>query len=280
MSDKRISIRLVLLLVMFSTIPVQAAESSPQRIITLSPHLAEIVYLLGAGDQLLGVAEYSDFPHQVKKIQRIGGATGLDIERILSIKPDLILAWQGGTRESDIASLKKLGLRVVSIKSESLEDIPESINILGELLGQQQRSSRMISEFNRHRKQIFEKYRTLPAHRFVIEISSQPLMALSNRHSFGAGLGLCNLENIYADEDKAAILVDLESIISRDVEFVLLRNSVADNNLELAARKSFYKIKDGNMAEIVSFDEDAAFRQTPRLLDAVEKVCQAVQGEN
>ncbi len=272
------SARLILLLIMFCSAPVQAAESSPQRIITLSPHLAEIVTLLGAGDQLLGVAERSDYPEQVKMIQRIGGATGLDFERILSIKPDLILAWQGGTRESDIAKLKKLGLRVVSIKSESLEDIPASINILGQLLDRQQRSSKLITEFNKHQNQISEKYGNLPAYRFFIEISSQPLMVLSNRHSFGAGLGLCKLENIFADENKAAIIVGLESIISRDVKFILLRNSVADDAQELAARKSFYQINDGNGVAMISFNEDTAFRQTPRLLDAVEQVCRKVHG--
>ncbi len=224
------------------------------------------------------MAERSDYPQQVKKIPRIGGATGLDLERILSIKPDLILAWQGGTRESDIANLKKLGLRVVSIRSESLEDIPTSIKLLGKLLNRQQRSSKLIAGFNKHQKQIFEKYRNLPAHRFFIEISSQPLMVLSNRHSFGAGLGLCKLENIFADKNKAAIIVDLESILSRDVEFVLLRNSVADNVSDLAARKSYYQVNDSNNVKFISFDEDAAFRQTPRLLDAVEQVCRNVHG--
>ncbi|MFV2005744.1 MAG: helical backbone metal receptor, partial [Gammaproteobacteria bacterium] len=263
---------------MFSTTPVLATESVPQRIITLSPHLAEIVTLLGAGDELLGVAEHSDYPEQVKNIQRIGGAAGLDVERILTIKPDIILAWQGGTRESDIAKLKQLGFRVVSIKSETLEDIPDSIKRLGKLLSRQQQSSKLISEFKAHQKQILEKYGNISEHRFFIEISSQPLMVLSNRHSFGAGLGLCNLKNIFADEKQAAIIVDLESILSQDVELILLRNSVADDALELAARKSFYQINGGSKASMISFNEDAAFRQTPRLLDAVEEVCRKVQG--
>lgn len=270
--------KIIMFLVIFNAYPVQAAESSPQRIITLSPHLAELVVLLGTGEQLLGVAEHSDFPSQVKKIPRIGGATGLDMERILTIKPDLILAWQGGTRETDIQALKEQGIRVVSIRSESLEDIPESISTLGKLLNQQQQSAKLVALFNKQRNQIFKMYRESPVHRFFIEISSQPLMALSNRHSFGAGLRLCNLENIFADEDKAAIIVDLESIISRKIEFVLLRKSVTENADELASRKAFYQIKEGDVASVISFDEDAAFRQTPRLLDAVEQVCRNVHG--
>jgi len=278
MFEKGIPKSLLLLLVIFFFSPVQAEESAPQRIITLSPHLAELVTLLGAGDQLLGVVEYSDYPKQVKKVQRIGGAVGLDIERILTIKPDLILAWQGGSRESDIVRLRQLGLQVVSVKSETLEDIPDSINRLGKLLKRQQQSTKLVREFNKHKAQISRKYGNLSAHRFIIEISSQPLMVLSNRHSFGAGLGLCNLKNIFADENQAAIVVDMESILSRDVELILLRNTVTDDAQELAVRKSFYRISNDSKTAFISFNEDAAFRQTPRLLDAVEEVCESVLG--
>ena len=278
MSEKGITVSLLLLLVVYCSCPAQAEEPAPQRIITLSPHLSEIVFLLGAEELLKGVAEHSDYPEQLKILPRIGGGAGLDMERIIAINPDLVLAWQGGTRETDIRSLKELGLRVVSIKSETLEDVPDSINILGELLNRQQRSAELILQFNKHKEKIFKKYSNQPEQRFYIEISSQPLMALTNHHSFGSGLGLCKLKNIFANESAAAIIIDLEAIISRHVEYILLRNSVADNAQELAARKSFYQINDGNMAEIISFDEDAAFRQTPRLLDAIEQVCQNVHG--
>ncbi len=276
MTNKRNSLRLVLFTVMFSVITVQADATTPLRIITLSPHLAELVTLIGAGEQLSGVVEHSDYPQTVREIQRIGGASGLDLERILTIKPDLVLAWQGGTRESDISSLKRLGFRVVSLKSESLEDIPDSINALGNLLNRSEQATKLIEKFNQHRDRISEKYGNLPAYRYFIEISSQPLMALSNRHSFGAGLGLCNLQNIFSDEDKAAIIIDLESVLSRKPEYVLLRSSVADNEQKLAARLLFYRIRKGGPVKGVRFDEDAAFRQTPRLLDAVEQVCRNV----
>ncbi len=253
-----------------------ATQRAPQRIITLSPHLAELVFSLGSGDQLFGVVEHSDFPQQVNNVPRIGSASGLDMERILSIKPDLVLAWQGGSRGADIRKLEELGLRVVSIKSESLEDIPESLKILGELLGQQQQSSIMIEAFNKHLKVISDQYRDLPVHRIFIEISSQPLMGLTNRHPFAAGLELCGLKNIFSNMDKAAIITDLESILSRDVAYVLLRQKATSTGYE--TRKNYYQINENSDLTFVSFDEDTAFRQTPRLLGAVDEVCSAVYG--
>jgi ABC-type Fe3+-hydroxamate transport system substrate-binding protein len=246
-----------------------AAQTEPQRIVTLSPHLAELVFSLGAGHQLFGVVEHSDYPQQV---------SGLDMEQILSINPDLVLAWQGGSRDTDIKKLKELGLRVVSIKSESLEDIPESLSILGELLNRQQRSTTMIEAFNNHLKAISDKYRGLPVYRVFIEISSQPLMGLTNRHPFATGLELCGLKNIFSNRDQAAIITDLESILSRDVAYVLLRQKATGNDYD--ARKHFYQINDNSTVEFVSFNEDTAFRQTPRLLEAVDEVCGAVYGLN
>lgn len=256
---------------------LHADKSNPQSIITLSPHLAELVYLLGAGDQLSGVVEYSDYPPAVKNIPRIGGASGLDFERILTMKPDLVLAWQGGSRESDIKYIKELGIRVVSINSSLLEDIPESLSKLGVLLNKQQRASDLIADYNEDLKRLTEKYYNRPSRRVFIEISSQPLMGLTNLHPFGAGLELCGLKNIFSDVDKAALVTDLESILSREVDYVLLRQSTTSD--EYAARQAHYRINDASTVVFIPFDEDSAFRQTPRLLDAVESVCRGVYQE-
>ena len=99
-------------------------------------------------------------------------------------------------------------------------------------------------------------------------------MGLTNLHPFGAGLELCGLENIFSDIDKAALVTDLESILSRDVDYVLLRHSETSD--EYTIRKNFYRISDESTVSFIPFDEDSAFRQTPRLLDAIDSVCSAV----
>jgi len=259
---------------LFHASAVFADQPRPQKVITLSPHLAELVFLLGAGDQLSAAVEHSDYPPPVVNIPRIGGASGLDMERVLSIKPDLVLAWQGGSRQRDIDSIKARGIRVVSISSASLEDIPGSLKILGELLNRQQRAAALIVDFNADLNRLTEKYKGRPSHRIFIEISSQPLMGLTNLHPFGAGLELCGLVNIFSDVDRAALVTDLESVLSRGVDYVLLRQTEASD--EYAARQDFYRISDDRAVAFVPFDEDSAFRQTPRLLDAIDSVCNGV----
>ncbi len=274
MSEKYTPVWHMLLFAMFYTSTLQANQAGPQRIITLSPHLAELVFLLGAGDEIRGVSEFSDYPEAVADIPRIGGAAGVDVERILSIAPDLILAWQGGTRENDIRKLQELGLKVVSVKGETLDDIPDSIRIIGDLLNRQNMASELISQFNEKLLQITRQYKNIPHHRIFIEISSQPLMGLTDRHSFTAGLALCGLDNIFSNEEKPTIVTDLESVLSRNAEYVLLRSRVSGK--DFLSRKPSYQIDEDQAVEFVSFDEDVAFRQTPRLLDTIADVCNEI----
>jgi len=274
MSEKYTPVWYMLLFTMFYTSILEANQAGPQRIITLSPHLAELVFLLGAGDEIRGVSEFSDYPEAVADIPRIGGAAGVDVERILSIEPDLILAWQGGTRENDIRKLQELGLKVVSVKGETLDDIPDSIRIIGDLLNRQNMASELISQFNEKLLQITRQYKNIPHHRIFIEISSQPLMGLTDRHSFTAGLALCGLDNIFSNEEKPTIVTDLESVLSRNAEYVLLRSRVSGK--DFLSRKPSYQIDEDQAVEFVSFDEDVAFRQTPRLLDTIADVCNEI----
>ena len=99
-------------------------------------------------------------------------------------------------------------------------------------------------------------------------------MGLTNLHPFGAGLELCGLNNIFSDIDRAALVTNLESVLSSDVDYVLLRHDVTSD--EYAAREDFYRISDVSRVAFVPFDENSAFRQTPRLLDAIDNVCSYV----
>lgn len=266
-------LRWILLICLVHPALLYANQLIPQRIITLSPHLAELVFLLGAGERLTGVSEGSDFPAAAKNLPRIGGSAGLDIERVLELKPDLVLAWSGGTRERDLRQLQQLGLRVASIEGETLQDISSSLQILGDLLGVQEMAVTRVEEFKAQLEMLTEKYQGLPHHKIFIEISSRPLMGLTNHHSFGAGLKLCGLENIFSDADKETVVVDLEAVLARGTQIVLLRKETGEIDSE--SRNRFYQLNN-DAIRLVGFDADKAFRQTPRLLDAIDQVCASV----
>ena len=87
-----------------------------RRIVSLSPHITELVFAAGAGDRLVGVVRYSDYPEAAKSIPNVGDSSSLDLERIIALKPDLVITWRNGNTASDIEKLEKLGLTVLPPK--------------------------------------------------------------------------------------------------------------------------------------------------------------------
>ena len=264
-------LKIFLLACLVLSVPARAMDA--ERIITLSPHLAELVFILEAGDRLVGVSDYSDYPPGARSIGRIGGATGVDVERILSLQPDLVLAWKGGTKESDLHQLRKLGLNVVAVKGETLDDIPASLVTLGKLLGRQRAADHQAEAFRQYMDRLALQYATMPEVSVFIEISSRPLMALTHKHAFSAALQLCGVSNIFSDLTQAAANVNLESILTRRPVYVLIPDSASSSDFADALLR-YQQSGDAGVKSVFRFNADKAFRQTPRMLDAVAEVCE------
>ncbi|MFY0702103.1 MAG: ABC transporter substrate-binding protein, partial [Bermanella sp.] len=139
---------LMLALLSVSGISQAQSESGAQRIIALAPHAVELVYMLGAGDRIVGTTEYADYPEAAKNIPRIGGYSGIQIERVLELKPDLIIAWKGGNKDQDIEQMQALGLPVYLSITKKLDDIPKEMLSLGNKLGLVEKAQKAALAFN------------------------------------------------------------------------------------------------------------------------------------
>ena len=139
---------LVLLLVQWSMAPVQAAimvtddagrevqlERPARRIVSLAPYLSELLFAAGAGKAVVGVSEFSDYPEAAAAVSRVGGGTGLDLEAILALQPDLVVAWQSGNPVNQVERLRSLGLTVFLSEPRQLLDVPDTLLRLGRLAG-------------------------------------------------------------------------------------------------------------------------------------------------
>ena len=131
-----------------AVLPVTAGETAvPKRIVSLAPSLTELVYAAGAGDQLVAVSAFSDFPPEAKRLPQVSDASGIAWESLLAQKPDLVLAWQDGTRPADIARLQSLKIDVAILTIRTLDDVPIALRKIGALTG---RAS--ASEWERSRR--------------------------------------------------------------------------------------------------------------------------------
>ena len=118
-----------------------------KRIISLAPHLTEDLFAIGAGGQLVGVVSYSDYPKAALKIPLVGGYTGVDLEKIRALRPDLIVAWQSGNPPAQLQKIAALGIPMFYDNSQTLKDVPTVLERLGVLTGQADGATAAAQQF-------------------------------------------------------------------------------------------------------------------------------------
>ncbi len=245
------------------------------RVVTLAPHLAELVFAAGAGDTLVGVSAYSDYPDEVAALQIIGDAFVVDQELLALIEPDILLAWQSGTPEHVVDELSKRGYRVEVIRTRSLEDVALALETIGELTGFGATAANAAAEFRQGLAALADRHAEADPISVFYQIQKRPLYTLGGDHYVSELIGLCGGQNIFSDLVNLAPLIAVEAVIERNPEVLLVSSDSEENALnewdrwpDLAANRF------GNRY-VMQADEIG--RPTPRLLMAGEALCKALR---
>ncbi len=248
-----------------------------RTVVTLAPSIAELVHAAGAGARLVGVARYSDYPPEVKKVAQIGDSSRVDLERVLSLKPDLIVGWKTGNQAADIERLEQLGFRVFVIEPDTLAAIPRLLRMLGRLAGTETAASRAAQAFEDGVHALRARYGTRPAVRVFYEIWHMPLLTVNGSHMINDVIHLCGGSNIFAAVPALTPLVSLESVIAAHPQ-VVLGGSSATTPPEFAAQWQRYENFSGlRNVKAMYVDPDHIQRQTPRILQGARTVCEHLE---
>lgn len=236
------------------------------RLITLSPHLAELVVSAGAIDNLVGVVSYSDFPQEVKSIQNIGDAFKVDFETILALKPDYVLSWNGGTPMAIIDKLKSLNINVLETNINALYDIPKTIKQIAEITNTFDVAELNIKLFNDTIDEL--KSQTIEKQSLFIETFHQPIYTVSGSHWISEAAGLCGFENIFSELNQESVSVNIEAIISKNPQAILNISKQAD--LQWQKWQSVSAVKND---KVYTIDPDFFSRPSMRLLKGIKQLC-------
>lgn len=199
-----------------------------RRIIALAPHAVENTFSANAGDRLVAVVAYSDYPEAAKKIQQIGSNNLLNLEAIIALQPDLIIAWQSGNTRQSIKRLRDLGFTLYIDEPKSLEDIAKSIRDIGVLAGTRQAAAEAADSYLSQLGQLLAEHRSLPPVTVFYQVWNQPLQTINGRHLISAAIELCGGRNIYAEQASIAPVINIESIIARDPQ-VIIASGISDS---------------------------------------------------
>ena len=183
------------LLILLLTAPVNAGY--PQRIISLAPHTTELIFAAGAGDRLIGVSAYSDYPEQAKQLPVVANAQQINIETILQLKPDLIIYWQQGNSAADINQLRQFGIPLYASKLGGLENVALQIKQLGQLLGTQAIADPVSNAYLYELRKLRIAYQDNPPLDLFYQVSPNPLMTVANDEWLQAQFELCGFNNVF-----------------------------------------------------------------------------------
>ena len=198
-----------------------ALAQPARRIVSLAPHVTEMLFAAGAGDYLVGTVAYSDYPEAAKRIPRVGGYTNPDLEAVVGLRPDLIVAWKSGNRESQLDKLQGLGFTVYVTEPRHIEDVPSNIERLGVLAGTVTPAREAAAAFRARHDALRRRYGGRPPVNVFYQIWNQPLMTVNGEHLISDVLRLCGGRNVFTSLPVLAPKVDIEAVLAADPEIIV-----------------------------------------------------------
>jgi iron complex transport system substrate-binding protein len=243
-----------------------------QRIVTLAPHLAENVFSAGAGDRLVGVTRYSDYPLEARALPRIGDFNAFSLERIAELAPDLVMVWGSGNGAGALANLEKLGFTVYVDELRKLEDIPGSIRNIGSLAGTSATAETVARDF-------IETINALRSRADIARISvfyqiwNTPLQTIGADHMISEVITLCGGRNLFADNALLAPQVSLEAVLARDPQLIVASGMDGREPPWLADWQRFPNLTAVRAGTVLFIHPDTLQRPTVRLAEGSREMC-------
>ncbi len=257
--------------------PPVAAPGAPQgaahRIVTLSPHLAEMAFSAGVGPQLVGVVEFSDFPPPVRALPRVGDAFRVDYEAIAALRPDLVLAWTSGNPPGTVQRLRDLGLRVVALEPVALADIATHIERIGALGGTAPAAGAAAAAFRARLATLRQQSAAVAPIRVFVQLAERPYFTVTDRHFLGQGLRLCGGENVFGALPGLTAVVALESILEEKPAVIIASDMGGASGDPLAGWQAWRDLPAVQSGNLYALDADLLSRPSVRVLDGIESLC-------
>lgn len=248
-----------------------------RRIVSLAPHVTELLYAAGGGDRIVGTVSYSDYPPEAKDLPRVGDNKALDLERIAALKPDLIVVWRHGNAQKQTDRLRALGMPLFFSEPRRLDSVPENLEKLGTLMGTGTVANRAAADFRQQIDTLRKTYASRPPVTVFYQVWQQPLMTLNGQHLISDMLALCGGRNLFANETPLVPTVSTEAVIAGNPEVMLTAGMGATRpDRPLADFTMWEKWKQVTAVarnNLFVIDGDLVNRAGPRVARGAEEIC-------
>lgn len=249
-----------------------ASTLAAERVVTLAPHLAELVCAVQRCDRLVGVSAYTDMPAAAAALPQAGDAYSVNLEAVLALQPDLVLVWDGGTAPATLQRLRGLGLRVEAVKVGGLDEIAAALLRVGKLVDAAAAAQAAAEDYRDALAGLRRTYAGRPRLRVFYQTETAPAFSVSRRSPIHEALDLCGGANVFADLPGLAAAVSLEAVVAARPEVVVhTRQEDEDALARYWARLPALPPADPRRR--IAVDGNALTRQSPRVLDGIAELC-------
>lgn len=252
-------------------------EKTAQRIISLSPHVTEMLFAAGAGDHLVGVVSYSDFPAQAKDIRQVGSYDRFDVEAIISLSPDLIVAWKSGNPRQYVERLERLGFNIFYSNPVKLNDIADEVESLSKLTGTTAVADKAMRQWRADLQQLKTRYSGEEQIATFYQIWHQPLMTINGEHFISKVMELCGAKNVFFDLPTLAPQLDLEAILAANPELIIASGMAEERPEWLDTWKEWPQLLAVQKNNLAHSPPDVMQRAGPRILEGARHMCELVE---
>jgi iron complex transport system substrate-binding protein len=252
-------------------------ERPAQRIVSLAPHATEQLFAAGAGAKLVAVSEYSDYPEEAKRLPQVASSAGVNLEALLALKPDLVVAWRLEATAASLARLESLGLPVFYDEPRRLAQIPDSIEALGELAGTAETARGLAASLRQQLSRLKAQYGSKRAVSVFYQISERPLMTLGGRQFVSDAIVLCGGRNIFADSPLMAPQVNIEAVLSADPEAIITPRADPSDRSWQAFWRPFSGMRAVRSGNLYAVPMNEMHRHGPRAIGATAVLCRYIE---
>ena len=248
-----------------------------RRIVSLSPHITENLFAIGAGERVVGTVAFSNYPEAARRIPLVGGYEKLDLEAVAALRPDLVLAWESGNIASHVTKLKGIGLPVAVTEARRIEDVPDDLERLGALSGAGVGARAVAAKFRERLAALRTRYGERPKVRVFYQVWNQPLMTVGGGQIISDAIRLCGGENVFAALKPMAAAVTVEAVLAADPE-AIVASGMGDARPEwLDEWRRWPSLTAVARDNLFFVHPDHLQRHTPRILDGIERLCQHLE---
>lgn len=242
-----------------------------RRIVSTAPHITEMLYAAGGEGHVAGVTGFSDFPPEARALPLVGDNRQINVERVLALQPDLLIAWRGGNPVRQIDQLQRMGLPVFYSNPRRMEDIPATLERFGVLVGEEARGKESARSWRLRLALLKKQYAGREKLRVFYQVSERPLYTLNGEHIVSEAIRICGGENVFSDLSAIAPRVSLEAVLEKDPDVIFISGSGGSAGSRFWRR--FDVMTAVRQEGLFEVDADLMDRPGPRLIEGVAALC-------